>query len=459
MESIFDIILHGKPNAQCYKSTGSIDADFCKNIAEKFFQSMSTIKEREALIVDIRKWRGKMYTIYTFWRGGNVSDIADRKSYLAVSIVVTGYFQVVSTVYELLERVCRERIVGHYVSEEWKYQVPDFNDNTVFKTFVASIMESFENIHGYFDADSSIPSEITQDCYSSILDCDSRAFREELKQCGRIYVSRTCRSKNENLKYMQQKLQGLQTLADANKSKSEKLQSYVQKNDALETELRTLQKRESELEEELKNIKNKEKRTNRQYEGDKVHAETNRRVDVIPTAIKNKRVQPLINTLLLIVLVCMRLCDTGQEGMYKAALDSLNAKIDNMAAGVEDLRKLYMNLHGTNEEADDNGGVSAAVTNNNITMDEDCNLIIMQNYMVVNASSIDRSNELLILPTHHADDTLYSFYASNLADSEKKKLENKQRFKLIKNEQDKAITIFYRTRDRKNTNKNNILTF
>ena len=60
---------------------------------------MNYIKEQEVLIVDVRNWKNKWYSIYTLWLGGYITDTVDRSSFLAISIVVPNqYFCLVSAV-------------------------------------------------------------------------------------------------------------------------------------------------------------------------------------------------------------------------------------------------------------------------------------------------------------------------------------------------------------------------
>lgn len=148
----FEVILHGKPNAGCHKATPGIEEAFCQNLVDKFFQSMGSIKDNEVLIVDTRNWKGTWYCVYTLWLGGNISDTADRASFLAITIVVSKqYYCLVSAVYDMLVKAYQKSVIGNYISKKGKYIVPDFSDNVTFESLVRSINSYFVNLSENFD--------------------------------------------------------------------------------------------------------------------------------------------------------------------------------------------------------------------------------------------------------------------------------------------------------------------
>ena len=142
------------------------------------------IKEQEVLIVDVRNWKNKWYSIYTLWLGGYITDTVDRSSFLAISIVVPNqYFCLVSAVYDTLKNAYLNSIVGTYISSKGEYIVQNFNNDSAFERLLNTINSNFVNLSENFDNNFKQDNNeaITNCCYN-LLDCDSKAFVEDWRE-------------------------------------------------------------------------------------------------------------------------------------------------------------------------------------------------------------------------------------------------------------------------------------
>ena len=101
-----EIIIHGKPNEGCSKSTSSFDSSLSERIVDDFFTRWEDVKDKEALIVDARNWKGVWYSVYTYKLTGlrEKSENAGRSTYFAISLIFKGaYCCLVSEVFSLLK--------------------------------------------------------------------------------------------------------------------------------------------------------------------------------------------------------------------------------------------------------------------------------------------------------------------------------------------------------------------
>lgn len=450
----FDIILHGKPNAGSHKVTKGLDDAFCQNLVDKFFQSMGSIRESETLIVDIRNWKSKWYSIYTFWLGNHITDTADRTSFFAISMVVPGqYVCLVSAVYTLLRDACQEYVIGTYISKNGRYIVQDFSDNAAFENLYSFLNRNFVNLSENLDDSFKPISEDASKNYYNLLDCDSLAFVEDLKKYGRVYVSKTYDSKDIRLTKTDEFFRELQ-IANAQLAAkgtqitqlSEKVKaledqinskksSAVKAVEALKQQLDTLQKEKNVLSENIskyKTVIEKYKKKEQEIQNllgvNIVKQSVVEKAPVkVKTTNKKKNIIPIVNTLLLVLILvvsCFKSC-----GLDVSDLPS-NPKADSLKN-----QKYAVGSKGS-VNVDDR--------------DEDCGLVFLQ-YAPVNRNVIDVKMPLTIKVTKKHEG--YEFYTDNLVGN----IKSGMPFILQKLDKSKPIIITYRSANIKKCNDANKL--
>lgn len=470
----FDIILHGKPNAGSHKATKGIEETFCQNLVEKFFQSMNYIKDQEVLIVDARNWKNNWYSIYTFWLGDNVLDTANRPSFVALSIVVPNqYFCLVSAVYDTLKNAYLNSIVGTYISSKGEYIVQNFNNDSAFERLVNTINSNFVNLSENFDNNFKQDNNgaITNCCYN-LLDCDSKAFVEHWRKHGRIFVSKTCESKDTRLsntdKYykqlqnskneLQSKLQEIKQLtarikdlegmlSSGNSKINKALASLKEQVKALESEKKSLEQNVSNLTAENERHRDIEKQITNILGPITIDSSHNpNKEEATSHKIGLKRIIPMINMVLLILLLfatTFKSCSSrikGSTDEYVQHTYDLQQKIKELNKSVKEKNKKIKDLKKELDQVANNG------------IDVDCNLTIYQESKQVDASKINIDKEITVLVKPQKG---YTFYTKNL---EAINITNGTPFKLKKIDPKKPIIITYRSQDSKKCNQLNVVT-
>lgn len=200
---VVDVIIHGKPNAGCSNFTSALDEGLKQNIINDFFQRRDEVKDLEAMFVDARYWKGVWYSVYTYRRCDlkELSDNVGRNTYFAISIVMPGeYCCLTSYVYSLLRKTYNEHVVGTFISRNGRYAVYNFDDQAAFNLIVNSIHKEFQTLTESFDNRFTSQNEMRNATRYSLLDCDSKAFINELRKEGRIIVTESEPSKDERLR-------------------------------------------------------------------------------------------------------------------------------------------------------------------------------------------------------------------------------------------------------------------
>ena len=188
-----DIILHGKPYSSSCLSTGSLDRELVDNITKRFFDTMGNIKNEKGLIVEARFWKNQWYSVYTYSRFSGIRDASEstgRQSYISLSLVIPyAYFRLTSDVYSLLDQVYQKHIFGNYISKDGKYLVSTFADTqNIFKIICKEINNGLDGSNIAEDFDSNFKTISTETLHYNLLDCDSNAFINDLRKCGKIIV-------------------------------------------------------------------------------------------------------------------------------------------------------------------------------------------------------------------------------------------------------------------------------
>ena len=140
-----EIIIHGKPGSRSSQMTPGLDNVLGNRIVDGFFNSMGSINEAGYMVVDAIFWDREWYSVYTFVLSRGITDIADRPSYFAISIVLQGqYYCLVSEVYKQLKKVCSNYVIGNCISSDGKYLIPDFEDKLLFDGLVKEINKDYD---------------------------------------------------------------------------------------------------------------------------------------------------------------------------------------------------------------------------------------------------------------------------------------------------------------------------
>lgn len=482
----FYTILHGKPNAGCHKATDGMEETFCKNLVDKFFQSMNDIKDNEVLIVDTRYWKDTWYSIYTYWVGRNILDTANRGSFLAISIAVPKqYFCLVSSVYDMFERAYKDAVIGTYISNQGKYLVEDFSDNSCFRNLCSVLEKNFANAIEYFDNGFIKNHDSANYKYYSLLDCDSKAFVEDLKKSGRIFVSGTYESKDSKLLKTDKYYRELQSNKSELLTKDGQIEQLSKRIKALEQQITTINASESNL---LKTLKAQKIALEKENKGLKQslsdlnlqltnYKENERQIAKLLTAniatqsphsgehLSNgnvgKKVKdnlPIINTILLIIILLMsvfkeyysttpEISDFTDTSSFEE-IKMENQQLKDLLAEKENQIKVLNNI-STKEDYND---YSEDSQSEEAIIDEDCGLSFLQDGKFIDANQIDVTKKLIIKVSHKHND--YSFYTDNLR---QRNIVDGESFSLERVNPKKSIIIVYRSNNQKKRNNNNVI--
>lgn len=472
----FDVILHGKPNSGCHKATRGLEDVFCQNLVKNFFESMNYIKDQEVLIVDVRNWKNKWYSIYTLWLGGYITDTAERSSYLAISIVVPNqYFCLVSAVYDMLKNAYLNSIVGTYISSKGEYLVQNFDDNSAFERLLNAINSNFVNLSEFFNNNfKQVNNDSSTYYYYSMLDCDSKAFVEDWKRYGRIFVSKICDSKDMRLSNTDEYYKELQDSKNKLQSKLQEIEQLTARIKELEEMLDSgnskIKKDLASLKEQVKVLKSEKKSLEQNVSNlslqNERHCDIEKQIthilgsitidssdnpnkeETTPHRIGVKRIIPIINMVLLIFL------------LFATTFKSCGSQIKESSEEVQTMNNLQQEIEKLNKiikEKDYQIHIlksNSELHTNNISdnIDIDCKLTVFQDNTPVDISAIDLSKKITIFVNTQKD---YAFYTSNL---KTRNVNNGVSFKLEKINPNQPIIIAYRSNDRHKCNQLNVVT-
>jgi len=199
-----EIIIHGKPYSDSHRQSGGLDETFVSSFTSTFFKDsgrlLKDMGSDEALIVDARNWRGRWYGVYTYTV--RVTDFANTPGvYLAISAVFTDEYDCFTRdVYAKLKKACTDYVIGRYLSANGKYLVQDFADMQLFNGLVAFIRNNWDPIVETFDNGFIPQGEFRNNVLYNIDDCDSKAFLDVWRKCGRIIITPNTPSKDTLLK-------------------------------------------------------------------------------------------------------------------------------------------------------------------------------------------------------------------------------------------------------------------
>lgn len=471
----FEVILHGKPYSGSHKVSNGLDKTFCQNLVDKFFQSKGNIKESETLIVDTRNWKGKWYSVYTFWHGhnGNIVDTADRPSFIAISMILPNrHVCLVSTVFDLLKKAYQEHVVGTYISKSGKYIVQDLDDEMAFNKLYTFLGNDFVNLCENLDNSFKQISESISNSYYNLLDCDSKAFVEDLKKHGRVFVSEIYESKDSRLtntdKYLKELQKAQNDLSEKDKQITQLSNDIKGLNDQINNKNTSTSKTINEQKEQLETLNKTitglktsiEEYQKNEQEIQKILGASVKEVPIIEEETQkpkhSSRVEsliPIVNMLLLVVLFvisCFNSCgynamdsDNSSEELHRE-IDSLKGIIEEKDGQIETLNSSVSSF--VPEIRSDN-------TTLGIDRDEDCELSFYQGNKPVKRNEIDENKPLTIIVGKAIEG--YEFHTDNL---DVEKITPGEAFTLKRKSERRKITIVYRSSDRSKRNEANVLT-
>lgn len=200
------LIIHGKPVAGGHKASQGLDEDLALCLYNDFFKSKNAFKGQDALIVDTRCWKNVWYSIYTYWVSTNIKETGEeRASYIAISLICPyRYYLFTSGVYEHLKFLYQNYVVNQYVSATGKYLVYDFNDENKFLKLYSNVGCKFTNLEEDFDDNFASCPQSNTPVHYNVIDCDSKAFIDDLRKNGRILVSDNYETKDSKLNKVNQ---------------------------------------------------------------------------------------------------------------------------------------------------------------------------------------------------------------------------------------------------------------
>ena len=489
-----EIIIHGKPNAGCSKSTSSFDSSLSERIVDDFFTRWEDVKDKEALIVDARNWKGVWYSVYTYKLTGlrEKSENAGRSTYFAISLIFKGaYCCLVSEVFSLLKNVCRQSVVGTYISSQGQYLAPNFEDSAAFEKVVKTVNDKYVNLEEEFDSKFKPCLDFSNENRYSILDCDSKAFIQTLREVGRVIVTETELSKDDQLANVA-KADSLYKQAQAELSvKDSKIEELNKKVKEWENSFSQSTASSSEKMEKFKReikglVADKEKlqaeneNLSALYNGTKttlgkiagllggIQSSGESAQKPQPSPVKPLKVflawLPLLNTLLLIIMIALMFLhlkgftepSPGPNPNVNVSQEEYNALKDDFNALQEKHQALQMNYDVLKESKDEVKAESPEISTAP-GLDLDCGVQIFQGNKPVKPDEVDRSKPItIIVQRPHGG---YAFHVSGFADGPTviQQLNNKEAIALPQTGQ---VVITYRT-DESTTRRNpaNCFTF
>ena len=505
-----EIIIHGKPVSGSCKATTGLDSSLIEEICRIFFQSeRGGVPKRMALAVDTLYWKSKWHTIYSYTRYdltdfSRDGEVGRRDSYFALSLVIPqNYLYLTSEVYKLLDNVFKNNIEGVYVSASGKYLVPDFTNVDAFNAIVNKINSGFANMQDLIDG-SFKQNYSGQKIRYNLLDCDSKAFLQDLRQHGRIIVGEgddfpvkcsgaVLQEKDRKIVQLNASVAGLnKRLQDAQNNASSNSKRGNDRISALEAEISKLKAERDNL---LQNAGSAEKDYRQLVAGlkallpgtDAQLGAVKEQATPLPLYKKFLPFVPIANCALLLLCFLLLLVSESWENnsnspiveQQTVRIDSLTKTIEVQKDTIKNLRnevcRINANVASLNNTIIKKDGVIAAQdaeikrlnkkSNNqgDKSPDADCQIKIVNSKQETIASGAEINNNDTLTITLKPKQG-YSWHTENLDENARKQLEESSSKDTIiipikVKEASKKVVILYRTSEWKNRNPENEFTF
>lgn len=473
-----EIIIHGKPNAGSHNLTAGINRDFADRFIDDFFRQSDKIKSGDCLIVDAYFWNGMWYSAYTYFVNANIVGVGQdsRDTYFALSVIVQGkYYCLVSEVYSKLKELYSSYVTGRYI-KGGRYIVQDFADETVFSGLVSKLNSPgyLVNLEEPIDNKFIQRTERTFNAQYSLIDCDSKAFVQSLRENGRVVVSENVPSKDERLNSinsLQQKLNNAEAMSSAKDEKIKKLEDQINninqegnkkynETKRLNATIAELKSRNNEIENLLSQLRHYLNEIKTKF--DQIAAITGvvpsvRQEIPQPSQNKNKHGKNLITAnfmLLIVIVILLIIC------IFRSSNVPLQSSKTNPQEVVNDDKIQASDSTGFKDGTFQSLLISGSKGNNDgqtsdISQDEDCGLSVYSNGVKISSDdSIADGSNLIILATK--SNLNYKLYISNAHNDD---IKLNEPFKLRAIDSNEVITISYRSSDSINANPKNQICF
>lgn len=206
---------HGSPSNGESTATSIFDG-LEEKVYKDFFSNNPTNNISPCLVCEIRRWKGKNYSVYTFYCSGR--DYANRSNgYCALTLIVEEMY--CRSVYELYKLMSVVYEIGlkqslKYIDNSGRFLINSFYGKKPLDILKNDFYErltisSFLN----FEKEINIPLTVTTPLSFNTKDVDSEFFFETLKKDGKVFISDFIPSYNKRMEEYQSlviKKQGLE---------------------------------------------------------------------------------------------------------------------------------------------------------------------------------------------------------------------------------------------------------
>lgn len=224
------IIIHGKCNDTPQPaSSAGLDTAFAENIANGFFSQSGNVATGEHLFVDIRRWNGTTYSVYTYLIKGIAETSGRPNSYFALTVVLSnGYFHLISELFRTLQKICREDVGNRYIDfRQQRYIVDNFDNKSYFQA-IESQVAVYNDLFDPISNQAVSYSGSSKSLGWNVNDCNSPAFFDALFHNGRIEVSETYPMQSVIASKMETERNSFEQQLNAKKAKVSELTKLVQ---------------------------------------------------------------------------------------------------------------------------------------------------------------------------------------------------------------------------------------
>lgn len=192
---------HGSPsNGEC--TATSIFDGLEEKIYKDFFSNNPTNNISPCLVCEIRRWKGKNYSIYTFYCSGR--DYVNRPNgYCALTLIVEEMY--CHSVYELYKLMSVVYEIGlkqnlKYIDDSGRFLINSFYGKKPLEILKKDFYERLsESSFKEFEKEISITSSANTPLSFNTKDVDSKFFFETLKNDCKVFVSDVIPSYNERM--------------------------------------------------------------------------------------------------------------------------------------------------------------------------------------------------------------------------------------------------------------------
>lgn len=192
---------HGSPSNGENTATNMFDG-LEEKVYKDFFSTNPTNNISPCLVCEIRRWKGKNYSVYTFYCSGR--DYANRSNgYCALTLIVEEMY--CHSVYELYKLMSVVYEIGlkqnlKYIDNSGRFLINSFYGKKPLEILKKDFYERLtESSFKEFEKETSITSSASTPLSFNTKDVDSKFFFETLKKDCKVFVSDVIPSYNERM--------------------------------------------------------------------------------------------------------------------------------------------------------------------------------------------------------------------------------------------------------------------